>query len=75
MSGCQIVWYSNGRLKTRLKKAFLWSKILVFKWSAKSCDFQMVIVDDKDQWRYTGLAVCLAKLEHRNLLVGNGQVL
>ena len=39
VSGCQMVWYSNSDLKTRLKKPVFDPKCLVFKWSAKSYDF------------------------------------
>ena len=39
VSGCQMVWYLNGGLKTRLKKLVSGPKYLVFEWSAKSRDF------------------------------------
>ena len=39
VSGCQTVRYLNGGLKTGLKKPVYGPKCLVFKWSAKSCDF------------------------------------
>ena len=39
VSGCQMVGYSNGGLKTRLKKPIYGPKCPVFKWPAKSSDF------------------------------------
>ena len=39
VSGCQMVRYSNGGLKTRLKKPVYGPKCPVFEWFAKSCDF------------------------------------
>ena len=38
VSGCKIVPYSNGGLKTGLKKPVYGPKCAVFEWSAKSCD-------------------------------------
>ena len=43
VSGCQMVRYSNGGLKTGLKKPVYCSKCLVFEWSIKSCDFTIWI--------------------------------
>ena len=39
VSGCQMVWYLDGGLKTRLKKLVYGLKCPVVKWSAKSRDF------------------------------------
>ena len=39
VSGCQMVRYLNGGLKTGLKKPVYGPKCPAFKWSAKSCDF------------------------------------
>ena len=39
VSGCQLVLYSNGGLKTGLKKPVNGPKCPAFEWSAKSCDF------------------------------------
>ena len=40
-----MVWYSNGGLKTRLKKNVYGLKCQVFDWSAKSRDFTIWIPD------------------------------
>ena len=45
VSGCQMVRYSNGGLKTGLKKPDYGPKCSVFEWSAKSCDFTIWIPD------------------------------
>ena len=34
MSGCQMVWFLNGGLKTKQKMYVLWKKCPVFKWFA-----------------------------------------
>ena len=38
VSGCQMVWYSNGGLKTGQKKPVYDPKCQVFEWSTKSHD-------------------------------------
>ena len=44
VSGCQMVRYSNGGLKTGLKKSVVYvPKCLVFEWSPKSHDFTIRI--------------------------------
>ena len=41
----ELVWYSNGGLKTGLKKARFWSNSRVIKRSTKSCDIIILILD------------------------------
>ena len=41
VSSCQIVWYSNGGLKTGLKNPVYGPKCTEFKWSAMSHDFNI----------------------------------
>ena len=45
-----MVEYSNGGLKTGLKKPVYGSKCQIFKWSAKSCDFTIWIPDTHIVW-------------------------
>ena len=45
MSSCQMVRYSNGGLKTGLKKPEYGPKCPVFKWSTKLCDLTIWIPD------------------------------
>ena len=40
-----MVWYLNGGLKIGLKKPVYGPNCLVFKWSAKSHDFTIIILD------------------------------
>ena len=42
---CQMVWYSNGCLKTGLKKPIYCPKCPVIKWSIKSHDFTIWILN------------------------------
>ena len=48
--GIQMAWYSNGGLKTRLKKPDYGPKCPVFEWSDKSRDFTIWIPDTHTVW-------------------------
>ena len=62
-----MVQYLNGGLKTELKNACHGPKCLVFKWSAKSCDFTTWKLDTHTVWYSDGYCIfgdCWCKEAH-----------
>ena len=67
VSGCQMVRYSNGGLKTGQKNPVYGPKCPVLKWSAKSCDLT-IWIPDTHTVRYLGVRYSDGYCNYKSLL-------